>query len=143
MEEQNNILLSELVKPAGYSVDRIRIIAKGYAFVAAARLIRKDESCTVFIYPLFLAQADAALPSGVFTDAVLSMRVCSSTESVYYSWKELLSGTSSFSVSGDYFIPVEPFGGVLSYPSAVINGGLVYSSNERSSLITTTLISDK
>ena len=139
----DSILLSELLKDQGYSILGIRIIVRSDVFIASSRLSKNDESCTVFIYPCRTSGPFDMFPDIHFNDAVLERRTSESTCSVYYCWKELLSGELSFSVSGDVFVPSEPFGNVLSYPSALLNSGLLYLPDERSELINSALISNK
>lgn len=134
--EEERILLSALLAEKGYAIRRIRLIMKHGVFVACVRFSRGDDEGTLFVFPSRCPGNDDGLPDAMFFgDAVLERRICERTGEEYYCWTEILSGELSYSVSGVRFEPGEPVGNVVSYPSVLVNGGLIYPPDERWSLL--------
>ena len=77
------------------------------------------------IYPSYCQKGRVDYPDINYLDAVLESRLSDDTEERYYCWKELISKDSSFTISGNTFVPSEPIVNVMSYPSALVNGGLI------------------
>lgn len=143
--EEERILLSELLGEAGYRIEGIRLIARRQVFIASVRFGKGGHEGTLFVYPSRLAREGELFTDTVFRDAFLEKRTCGDTSEAYYCWDELLNGIAipRFSVSGDVYIPSEPFGNIVSYPSVLVNGGLIMPPEERFRMLTESLTLDK
>ena len=143
--EEDRILLSELLGEDGYRIEGIRLIARKRVFIASVRFRNGEHEGTLFVYPSRLAMDGELFTDIVFRDAFLEKRVCGDTGEVYYCWTALLNGIAipCFSVSGDVYIPSEPLGNIVSYPSVLVNGGLIMSPDERFRMLTESLTLDK
>ena len=143
--EEERILLSELLGKAGYRIDGIRLIARRQVFIASVRFRKGEHEGTLFVYPSRLAMDGELFTDTVFRDASLEKRICDNTGEAYYCWDKLLNGIAvfCFSVSGCVYVPSEPFGNIVSYPSVFVNGGLIMPPDERLKRLTESLTLSK